>query len=87
VDLSRHVRDIPDFPVPGIVFKDITPLLLDPEASAAALDWLVEQARGLEVDLVVGVEARGLIFGGALAHALGVGFAPARKPGSCRARR
>ena len=75
------MRDIPDFPVPGIVFKDITPLLLDPEASAAALDWLVEQARGVEIDLVVGVEARGLIFGGALAHALGVGFAPARKPG------
>jgi adenine phosphoribosyltransferase len=83
VDLRDHVRDIPDFPRPGIVFKDITPLLLDPDASAAALGWLVERAGRHQIDLVVGIEARGLIFGGALAHELGVGFAPARKRASC----
>jgi hypothetical protein len=87
VDLRDHVRDIPDFPRPGIVFKDITPLLLDPDASAAALAWLVERARRHELDLVVGIEARGLIFGGALAHELGVGFAPARKQGKLPAER
>lgn len=81
MDLRDHIRDIPDFPEPGIVFKDITPLLLDPEASAAALAWLVEQASAHEIDLVVGVEARGLILGGALAHELGAGFVPVRKPG------
>jgi adenine phosphoribosyltransferase len=81
VDLRSHVREIPDFPEPGIVFKDITPLLLDPAASAEALAWLVERAGAHEVDLVVGIEARGLIFGGALANGLGVGFAPARKRG------
>ena len=87
MDLRDHVRDIPDFPRPGIVFKDITPLLLDPDASAAALAWLVERARRHELDLVVGIEARGLIFGGALAHELGVGFAPARKQGKLPAER
>ncbi|HEX5955411.1 MAG TPA: purine phosphoribosyltransferase family protein [Solirubrobacterales bacterium] len=69
------------------MFKDITPLLLDPDASGAALAWLVERARRHEVDLVVGIEARGLIFGGALAHELGVGFAPARKEGKLPAER
>ncbi|MGH2987098.1 MAG: adenine phosphoribosyltransferase, partial [Solirubrobacterales bacterium] len=87
MDLGDHVRDIPDFPRLGIVFKDITPLLLDPDASAAALAWLVERARRHEVDLVVGIEARGLIFGGALAHELGIGFAPARKRGKLPAER
>ena len=87
MDLRDHVRDIPDFPRPGIAFKDITPLLLDPDASAAALAWLVERARHHELDLVVGIEARGLIFGGALAHELGVGFAPARKQGKLPAER
>jgi adenine phosphoribosyltransferase len=69
------------------VFKDITPLLLDPGASAAAMAWLVERARRHEIDLVVGIEARGLIFGGALAHELGIGFAPARKRGKLPAER
>jgi adenine phosphoribosyltransferase len=87
VDLRDHVRDIPDFPRPGIVFKDITPLLLDPEATSAALAWLVERGRRHEVDVVVGIEARGLIFGGALAHELEVGFAPARKQGKLPAER
>ena len=81
MDLRDYVRDIPNFPRPGIVFKDITPLLLDPAASRAALDRLVEAARVREPDLVVAIEARGLIFGAAIAQALGVGFAPVRKPG------
>jgi adenine phosphoribosyltransferase len=81
VDLRDYVRDIPDFPRPGIVFRDITPLLADPRASAEALGSLVEHARGHEPDVVVGIEARGWIFGGALAQALEVGFVPARKPG------
>jgi adenine phosphoribosyltransferase len=81
MDLRDHVREIADFPRAGIVFKDITPLLLDPAASRVALDGLVEMARVREPELVVGIEARGLIFGGAIAQALGVGFAPVRKPG------
>jgi adenine phosphoribosyltransferase len=81
MDLRDFVRDIPDFPRAGIVFKDITPLLLDPGASRAALDGLTEAARAREPELVVGIEARGLIFGAGIAHALGVGFAPVRKPG------
>jgi adenine phosphoribosyltransferase len=81
MDLRDYVPDIPDFPRAGIVFKDITPLLLDPEASRAALEGLVEMAGGREPELVVGIEARGFIFGAAIAQALGVGFAPIRKPG------
>jgi adenine phosphoribosyltransferase len=81
VNLRDFVRDIRDFPRAGIVFKDITPLLLDPGASQAALDGLIEAARAHEPQLVVGIEARGLIFGAGIAHALGVGFAPVRKPG------
>jgi adenine phosphoribosyltransferase len=80
-DLAAHIRDIPDYPKPGILFKDITPLLLDPAALDAAVDQLAEWARPREVDLVVAAEARGFILGGALARALGAGFVPARKPG------
>jgi adenine phosphoribosyltransferase len=80
-DLRAHVRDIPDFPKPGIVFKDITPLLLDKHALAAAVEGLTAYAQPLDVELVVAAEARGFIFGGALARELGAGFVPARKPG------
>jgi adenine phosphoribosyltransferase len=80
-DLRAHIRDIPDFPRPGIVFKDITPLLLDPAALDAAVGALAEWARPLAVDFVVAAEARGFILGGALARELGIGFVPARKPG------
>ncbi len=80
-DLRRHIRDIPDFPKPGIVFRDITPLLLDADALGAAVTALAAHARPLEVDLVVAAEARGFILGGALARELGAGFVPARKPG------
>jgi adenine phosphoribosyltransferase len=81
VDLRAFVRDIPDFPRPGIVFRDITPLLLDPRALDGAVARLVRFAQPLEIDLVVAAEARGFILGGALARALGAGFVPARKPG------
>jgi adenine phosphoribosyltransferase len=81
VDLAARIRDIPDFPKPGIVFKDITPLLLDPEALDDAVERLSAWARPLDVDFVVAAEARGFILGGAVARELGVGFVPARKPG------
>jgi adenine phosphoribosyltransferase len=81
VNLRGYVRDIPNFPKPGIVFRDITPLLLDPRALDAAVARLTRYARELEVDYVVAAEARGFILGGALARALGAGFVPARKPG------
>ena len=80
-DLRSYVRDIPDFPRPGIVFKDITPLLLDPVALDAAVAGLEAFAEPLGVQLVVAAEARGFILGGALARQLGAGFVPARKPG------
>jgi adenine phosphoribosyltransferase len=72
---------VPDFPKPGIVFKDITPLLLDPKAFDHAVRVLANYAEPLQIDLIVAAEARGFIFGGALARELGVGFVPARKPG------
>jgi adenine phosphoribosyltransferase len=81
VELRDYIRDVPDFPKRGIVFKDITPLLVDPRAFDQAVSALAEYARRLEVELIVSAEARGFIFGGALARELGVGFVPARKPG------
>jgi adenine phosphoribosyltransferase len=81
LDLRSFVRDIPDFPREGIVFKDITPLLLDPIALDAAVTGLVAYAEPLGVDFVVAAEARGFLLGGALARQLGAGFVPARKPG------
>jgi adenine phosphoribosyltransferase len=81
MDLRAHIQDVPDFPKPGIVFKDITPLLLAPEAFDFAVRSLADHARSLDVELIVAAEARGFIFGGALARELGVGFVPARKPG------
>jgi adenine phosphoribosyltransferase len=81
VSLRAFVRDIPDFPQPGILFKDITPLLLDPRALDAAVSRLTKYARDLDIDYVVAAEARGFILGGALARSLGAGFVPARKRG------
>ena len=75
------IRDVPDFPSPGILFKDITPLLADPRAFHIVLDGLAERFIGEHVDAVVGIEARGFIFGGALAARLNASFVPARKPG------
>ena len=81
MDLRAFIRDIPDFPKQGIVFKDITPLLLDPTALEFAVSSIASYARPLGVDLVVAAEARGFILGAAVARELGVGFVPARKPG------
>jgi adenine phosphoribosyltransferase len=81
VNLRSYVRDIPDFPTPGILFRDITPLLLDPRALDAAVARLTQFARELDIDIVVAAEARGFILGGALARGLHAGFVPARKPG------
>lgn len=81
LDLRDYVRDIPDFPRPGVVFKDVTPLLLDPVALDAAVSALAAYAEPLGVDLVLAAEARGFILGGALARQLGAGFIAARKPG------
>jgi adenine phosphoribosyltransferase len=80
-NLRALVRDIPDFPSPGIVFKDITPLLLDSAGLDAAVDGLAERVERLQVDYVVAPEARGFILGAALARQLGAGFVPARRPG------
>jgi adenine phosphoribosyltransferase len=79
--LRELIREIPDFPRPGIGFKDITPLLADAGALAQTVSLMAERARPLEVDIVVAAEARGFLLGPALALALGAGFALARKPG------
>lgn len=82
--LLSRIRDVPDFPEPGIVFKDITPLLADPEAFGALVDAFVAYASGQgvgPVDKVVGIEARGFILGAPVANRLGVGFVPVRKKG------
>jgi adenine phosphoribosyltransferase len=81
LDLTRYIRDIPDFPKPGIRFKDITPLLADPVAFGATVDRLADQYAGRGVELVAAAEARGFLFAAPLALRLGVGFVPIRKPG------
>ena len=79
--LEDHIQDIPDFPKPGIVFKDITPLFLDGEALRATVGALAEYARSRKADYILSAEARGFVLGGALAAELGAGFIVARKPG------
>jgi adenine phosphoribosyltransferase len=79
--LEDYIRHIPGFPREGILFHDIMPMLQDPEALRQAVDELADFARERDVDLILGAEARGFILGAALAYALGVGFAAARKPG------
>lgn len=81
MDLRSKIRDVPDFPSRGITFRDITPLLLDPEATDHAVTEMARFASSLGVEIVVAAEARGFILGGALARQLGAGFVPARKPG------
>jgi adenine phosphoribosyltransferase len=81
VDLRALIREIPDFPRPGIGFKDITPVMADPAGLDAAVAGLAELARPLDVDVVIGAEARGFLLGPALARDLGAGFVLARKPG------
>lgn len=79
--LRSAVRDVPDFPQPGVLFKDITPVLADSKLLTLAVDGMAEAAAGKQVDKVVGIDARGFIFGAMLAARLGCGFVPARKKG------
>ena len=81
MDLTSYIRDVPDFPIPGIIFKDITPLLRDWDAFGKAIEKLVEPYKSNPPDVIVAVEARGFIFATPMAQALGCGFAPVRKPG------
>ncbi len=85
--LKERIRDIPDFPKPGILFKDVTPLLGHGPSFRLATDLLAERVDGRRPDLIVGIESRGFIFGAALAERLGVGFIPVRKPGKLPWRR
>ncbi len=80
-DLGARIRDVPDFPKPGILFKDITTLLKDGDAFRACVDGLLEKIGKRDVDAVVGMESRGFIFGAPIAYKLGVGFVPVRKLG------
>lgn len=80
-ELKSYIRDVPDFPRPGILFKDITPLLRSPRALEASIESLAEPFREAGVTTVAGIESRGFIFGSCVARALGVGFVPIRKPG------
>lgn len=79
--LKSIIRSVPDFPVQGILFRDVTTLLKDPDAFGEVIDRLAEMFEETEVDLVAGVESRGFIFGAPLAYELGAGFVPIRKPG------
>ncbi len=81
MDLKKLIRDVPDFPQKGIVFKDVTTLLKEPEGLKTALQQLYDLAKEKEIDKVVGIESRGFILGAALAEKLNVGFVPIRKPG------
>ena len=81
VDLASSIRDVPDFPKEGILFKDITTLLKDPEALREAIRIFTDRYRDKNIDIVVGVESRGFIFGAAVAANIGAGFVPVRKPG------
>jgi adenine phosphoribosyltransferase len=79
--LRAAVRDVPDFPKKGIVFKDITPVLNDPVLFGVSIDLFLERCRGRKIDKIVGIDARGFVFGSAVAYGLGVGFVPIRKRG------
>ena len=81
MDLKDYIRDIPDFPEPGILFRDITPLLRDAEAFAEAINRLEEKYRDLDFETIVAVESRGFVFGAPLAYKMGKGFVPVRKAG------
>jgi adenine phosphoribosyltransferase len=81
VQIESLVRAIPDFPIPGILFRDITPLLKDAKGFKAAVDLFVDKYKGQEIDYIVAVEARGYMLGAPLAYMIGAGFVPVRKPG------
>ena len=79
--LKAAVRDVPDFPIKGILFKDITPILQDPQLFRLAVDTLADRHKGKNLKAVIGIDARGFIFAGAVAYKLGIGFIPVRKKG------
>jgi adenine phosphoribosyltransferase len=81
MDLKQHIRHVPDFPKAGILFYDITTLLRDPHGFKTTIDLLATPYAGQEIDVVIGIESRGFILGGAVAERLGAGFVPIRKPG------
>jgi adenine phosphoribosyltransferase len=81
VDLKSLIRDVPDFPHEGILFRDITPLLGNPEAFRSVIDWLAVRAEESAAEAIVGIESRGFLFGGPLAERLSLPFVPVRKPG------
>jgi len=81
VEIQSYIRAIPDFPLPGILFRDITPLLKDKQAFKAAIDLFVDKYKQAGINHVVGIEARGYMLGAPLAYAIGAGFVPVRKPG------
>ena len=85
--LRRLIRDVPDYPKPGILFRDITPLLADPPGLALAIELMANPFRGKNIDLVVGAESRGFIFGTAVACCLSAGFVIVRKPGKLPSKR
>ena len=80
-NLEAKIRAVPDWPTPGVVFRDITPMLADPDALMETISGLAEWARARQPDLILGAEARGFILGAAIARELGCGFVPARRPG------
>jgi adenine phosphoribosyltransferase len=86
MDLTTYIRPVPDFPKPGILFRDITPLLADPAALATAIDLLAAPWRSTQLDAIAAVEARGFLFATPLALALGIGVIPVRKPGKLPAK-
>lgn len=81
MNVQSYIRAIPDFPIPGILFRDITPLLKDKQGFKAAIDLFVGTYRDRKIDYVVGIEARGYMLGAPLAYSIGAGFVPVRKPG------
>ncbi|HEY8315162.1 MAG TPA: adenine phosphoribosyltransferase [Candidatus Baltobacteraceae bacterium] len=81
MDVTSLIRAIPDFPIPGILFRDITPLLKDPKGFKTVVDLFVDRYQGRQIDYVVGIEARGYMLGAPLAYTIGAGFIPVRKPG------
>lgn len=87
MDLKTLIRDVPDFPQPGILFRDITPLLGDPDGVAQVLDELAADIQSLDAEAIVGIESRGFIFGAPLANRLSLPFIPVRKPGKLPAAR
>ncbi|MCG9479859.1 MAG: adenine phosphoribosyltransferase [Actinomycetia bacterium] len=81
MDLKKIIRSIPDFPKKGVVFRDITPLLANGEAFRHSVDIMADHYKGVKIDAILGAEARGFVFGAAMAYKMGVGFIPIRKPG------